>query len=182
MEQKELKPTDDNKKSIWVIAGEYSSLGFILPTSVLAGYFIGWWLDKKFGTNYLYLVFLILGIIAGFIQIFRFLKKHEDGRRRGRPQSLPDYGGGRRRRNSGRLDAVGRTRSARLHARLGDLVGTPGGPTGLPCPSARGEKSRGAHRSSRYSVICLMLAIAVCYPGYSETSASSLLLRAVSFI
>ena len=78
MEQKELKPADDNKKSIWVIAGEYSSLGFILPTSVLAGYFIGWWLDKKFGTNYLYLVFLILGIIAGFIQIFRFLKKHED--------------------------------------------------------------------------------------------------------
>jgi F0F1-type ATP synthase assembly protein I len=78
MEQKELKPADDNKKSIWVIAGEYSSLGFILPTSVLAGYLIGWWLDKKFGTNYLYLVFLILGIVAGFIQIFRFLKKHED--------------------------------------------------------------------------------------------------------
>jgi F0F1-type ATP synthase assembly protein I len=78
MEQKELKPADDNKKSIWVIAGEYSSLGFILPTSALVGYFIGWWLDKKFGTNYLYLVFLVLGIVSGFFQIFRFLKKHED--------------------------------------------------------------------------------------------------------
>lgn len=77
MEEKELK-NSDSKKSIWVIAGEYSSLGFILPTSVLAGYFLGYWLDKKLGTNYLYLVFLLLGIVSGFIQIFRFLKRHED--------------------------------------------------------------------------------------------------------
>ena len=46
--------------------------------SVFAGYLIGYWLDKKFGTTYLYLVFMVLGIISGFIQIFRFLKKHED--------------------------------------------------------------------------------------------------------
>jgi F0F1-type ATP synthase assembly protein I len=77
MEQKELKPADE-KKSIWVIAGEYSSLGFILPSCVFAGYLVGYWLDKKFGTTYLYLVFMVLGIISGFIQIFRFLKKHED--------------------------------------------------------------------------------------------------------
>ena len=66
------------KKSIWVIAGEYSSVAFILPSSAVAGYFIGYFLDKQFGTSYLYLVFLVLGIVAGFIQIFRFLKKHED--------------------------------------------------------------------------------------------------------
>ena len=77
MAQKDLKQ-DDNKKSIWVIAGEYSALGFVLPSSVFGGYLIGYLLDKQFGTHYLYLVFLVLGIIAGFIQIFRFLKKHED--------------------------------------------------------------------------------------------------------
>lgn len=77
MEQKEVKQSDE-KKSIWVIAGEYSALGFVLPSSVFAGYLIGYLLDKQFGTNYLYLVFLVLGIIAGFMQIFRFLKKHED--------------------------------------------------------------------------------------------------------
>lgn len=77
MAQKDLKQ-DDNKKSIWVIAGEYSALGFVLPSSVFAGYLIGYLLDKQFGTHYLYLVFMVLGIIAGFIQIFRFLKKHED--------------------------------------------------------------------------------------------------------
>jgi F0F1-type ATP synthase assembly protein I len=77
MAQKDLKQ-GDSKKSIWVIAGEYSALGFVLPSSVFAGYLIGYLLDKQFGTHYLYLVFMVLGIIAGFFQIFRFLKKHED--------------------------------------------------------------------------------------------------------
>jgi F0F1-type ATP synthase assembly protein I len=78
MEQKDLNKTPEKSKSIWVIAGEYSSLGMILPASVFAGYLIGYLLDKQFGTNYLYLVFLLLGIVAGFIQVFRFLKKHEN--------------------------------------------------------------------------------------------------------
>ena len=82
MEEERLKdpqnPEVPQKKSIWVIAGEYSSLAFVLPSCVFAGYLIGYWLDKYFGTTYLYLVFMILGIISGFLQIFRFLKKHED--------------------------------------------------------------------------------------------------------
>ena len=65
------------KKNAWVTAGEYSALGFILPSSVFAGYLIGSWLDRMFGTTYLDLVFLLLGIVGGFIHIFRFLKKHE---------------------------------------------------------------------------------------------------------
>ncbi|HYI94762.1 MAG TPA: AtpZ/AtpI family protein [Bryobacteraceae bacterium] len=76
MEEDPLK--DPQKKSIWVIAGEYSSLAFVLPSCVFAGYLIGYWLDKYFGTTYLYLVFMVLGIISGFLQIFKFLKKHED--------------------------------------------------------------------------------------------------------
>jgi ATP synthase protein I len=77
MPEKEVKP-EKGQKSIWAIAGEYSAVGFMLPSSVFAGYLIGYWLDKKFGTSYLYLVFMVLGIIAGFMQIFRFLKKNED--------------------------------------------------------------------------------------------------------
>lgn len=76
-EQPRNKPPEKSK-SIWVIAGEYSSVAMILPASVFAGYIIGYLLDKQFGTTYLYLVFMILGIVSGFIQIFRFLKKHED--------------------------------------------------------------------------------------------------------
>jgi F0F1-type ATP synthase assembly protein I len=65
------------KKNFWVTAGEYSALGFILPSCVFAGYLIGTWLDRMLGTTYLDIVFLLLGIVGGFIQIFRFLKKHE---------------------------------------------------------------------------------------------------------
>ena len=65
----------ERKKSAWVTAGEYSALGFILPSSIVAGYLIGGWLDRMFGTNYLYFVFLLLGIVGGFIHIFRFVNK-----------------------------------------------------------------------------------------------------------
>ena len=77
MEEDRLKQSQPTK-SIWVIAGEYSSLAAVLPSCVFAGYLIGYLLDKYFGTTYLYIVFMVLGIITGFIQIFRFLKTHED--------------------------------------------------------------------------------------------------------
>jgi F0F1-type ATP synthase assembly protein I len=72
----EKKPLDgQRKKSAWVTAGEYSAVGFMLPSAIIAGYLIGGWLDRVFGTTYLYFVFLLLGIVAGFIQIFRFVNK-----------------------------------------------------------------------------------------------------------
>jgi ATP synthase protein I len=63
------------KKSPIVIAGEYSALAFILPSSIIAGWLLGAWLDKMFGTTYLYMIFLLLGIVGGFINIFRFLNR-----------------------------------------------------------------------------------------------------------
>ena len=68
-------PEPPRKKSPIVVAGEYSALAFILPSSIIAGWLIGGWLDKAFGTNYLYMVFLLLGIVGGFINIFRFLNR-----------------------------------------------------------------------------------------------------------
>jgi ATP synthase protein I len=59
------------EKNIWVKAGEYSALAFLLPSTTFVGYAIGYLLDKWLGTTYLYLVFLILGIIAGFVQLIR---------------------------------------------------------------------------------------------------------------
>lgn len=59
------------EKNIWVKAGEYSSLAFLLPSTTFVGYAIGYLLDKWLGTTYLYLVFLILGIVAGFVQLIR---------------------------------------------------------------------------------------------------------------
>ncbi|MBN2545224.1 MAG: AtpZ/AtpI family protein [Spirochaetes bacterium] len=46
---------------------EYSSIGFSFIFSILAGYFIGIYLDKLFNTKQVMtIIFLFLGIISGF--------------------------------------------------------------------------------------------------------------------
>ena len=44
-----------------------------MPASTFVGYFIGYALDRWLGTHYLNIVFLILGIVAGFVQLIRQL-------------------------------------------------------------------------------------------------------------
>jgi ATP synthase protein I len=63
-------PEDQRK---WMrSAGQASSIGLVLVIATVIGYAIGNWLDKKLGTApWLMFVFTLLGIIAGFVQIFR---------------------------------------------------------------------------------------------------------------
>jgi len=53
------------------MVGEYTALAFMLPAATLVGYAIGYLLDRAFHTHFLYLVFLIFGIAAGFVQLVR---------------------------------------------------------------------------------------------------------------
>jgi len=55
----------------------YSGLAFLIPSAILVGYGIGYGLDKYFGTSYLKLVFLLLGIASGMIELIRELNKDE---------------------------------------------------------------------------------------------------------
>jgi F0F1-type ATP synthase assembly protein I len=57
----------------WATFGRYFSLAVALPASSIAGYGLGYWLDRAFGTHYLAIVFLILGTVGGFIQLIRGL-------------------------------------------------------------------------------------------------------------
>ena len=59
------------KKSMAARAAEYSSLALVLPASTFVGYGIGWWLDQRFGTTWLKVLFLILGSVAGFVTLIR---------------------------------------------------------------------------------------------------------------
>ena len=69
------------KKPWPVLVGEYTSLAFMLPVSSLIGYVLGYLLDKEFGTTWLYIPGLILGIVAGFVQLIRQLMRdtRDDG-------------------------------------------------------------------------------------------------------
>jgi F0F1-type ATP synthase assembly protein I len=67
------------KKSPLALVGEYTSLGFLLPAATFVGYAIGYLLDKLFGTHFLYIVFLILGSISGFVQVIRKVQQDTRG-------------------------------------------------------------------------------------------------------
>lgn len=55
--------------------GQYLSLGLLLPVSTFVGYAIGYLLDRLFGTRFLKIPFLILGTVAGFVQLYRELSR-----------------------------------------------------------------------------------------------------------
>lgn len=61
------------KKPFTVLVGEYTSLAVMLPAATFVGYAIGYLLDRALGTHFLYIPFLILGIVAGFVQLIRLL-------------------------------------------------------------------------------------------------------------
>ena len=54
----------------------YSSLSFSIALAILIGLAIGYWLDTRYHTSpWLTLIFLGLGIIAGFRNIYLAMKK-----------------------------------------------------------------------------------------------------------
>ena len=68
------------KDSVYRQIGKYYGLAFLLPTSILVGYVIGYFLDKAFGTSFLKFIFLVLGIASGMIELVRELSKDDAGK------------------------------------------------------------------------------------------------------
>ena len=69
-----MPPRDNDppeKKSMLVQLATYSQLAFIFPAATVAGWLIGLALDHWLHTTWLYLVGLILGIAAGFVELIR---------------------------------------------------------------------------------------------------------------
>jgi F0F1-type ATP synthase assembly protein I len=65
-----------DKKPSWKQIGDYASLGVMMPAATITGYLIGLALDRWLGTNFLYSVFLILGIAAGFMELLRIVSRN----------------------------------------------------------------------------------------------------------
>jgi F0F1-type ATP synthase assembly protein I len=59
------------KKSFTEQAAEYSTLALVLPVATFVGWLLGHLLDKGLGTDYLNIVGLLLGSVAGFVQLIR---------------------------------------------------------------------------------------------------------------
>ncbi|HSB14070.1 MAG TPA: AtpZ/AtpI family protein [Bryobacteraceae bacterium] len=68
------------KRNVWVMVGQYSSLAMLLPAATVVGYGIGYLLDNALGTSFLKPVFLVLGIGAGFVQLIKQVQKDTSDR------------------------------------------------------------------------------------------------------
>lgn len=70
-------PPSPEKRSFWIAVARYSQLAFVLPAATVTGWLIGLALDKWLGTTWLYLLGLLLGIAAGFVELVRATLKSE---------------------------------------------------------------------------------------------------------
>jgi ATP synthase protein I len=66
-----------NKSSLVDQLGKYYSIAFLLPACILVGFLMGYFLDKWLGTSMLKIVFLVLGVAAGIIEVIRELGKDD---------------------------------------------------------------------------------------------------------
>ena len=65
------------KPSSWVQMARYSELAVIFPAATVVGWLVGVALDRWMHTHWLYLLGLILGIVAGFVQLIRMVSSSE---------------------------------------------------------------------------------------------------------
>jgi len=72
-----MAPDDpERKESAAVIWARYSQLAFILPAAVVVGLLLGKLLDYWFHTHWLFLAGIILGAVAGFVDIIRTVTRN----------------------------------------------------------------------------------------------------------
>jgi F0F1-type ATP synthase assembly protein I len=65
----------EKRDNVMVMVGKYMALAFVIPSATFAGFVIGYLLDKAFDTTFLRIVFLFVGIAAGFLELYRSLSK-----------------------------------------------------------------------------------------------------------
>ena len=62
---------EPGKKNAYVQMANYAQLAIVFPAATLIGWLIGSAFDRWLHTDWLYIVGLILGSIAGFVQLIR---------------------------------------------------------------------------------------------------------------
>jgi len=67
------KKPDDGGMGTLLRAEKLTQIAFVLPVSVFVGWILGVGLDKWLHQHWIYLVGIIFGAVAGFVQIFRLI-------------------------------------------------------------------------------------------------------------
>jgi len=73
----------EDRKRFYKRGIRYSAVGLEMGFSVAIGVAIGYWLDRYFHTQpWLTLIFLILGVVAGFRSLFSLMKDIDNNERK----------------------------------------------------------------------------------------------------
>lgn len=68
---------DKETKRTVIQMASVSSIGIALVIAIFGSFFLGRWLDRQLGTEpYLTLLFLLIGIAAGFRNIYVLIKRY----------------------------------------------------------------------------------------------------------
>jgi len=60
-------------------AGVLGGLGFLLVATTMFGYWVGHWLDRRWGTDpWLSVVGLLFGVAAGFMEMIRLISRYSN--------------------------------------------------------------------------------------------------------
>lgn len=68
---RQLSGDEDSKKNGWAQFAKYSEIAFIFPAATVVGLFVGIALDHWLHTTWLSIAGLLIGILAGFVQLVR---------------------------------------------------------------------------------------------------------------
>ena len=69
--QSDQEQKEPGKKNAYVQMANYAQLAIVFPAATLIGWLIGTAFDRWLHTTWLYIVGLLLGIIAGFVELIR---------------------------------------------------------------------------------------------------------------
>jgi F0F1-type ATP synthase assembly protein I len=69
------EPQPPKQENPWVTMAKYSHLAFALPASTFAGWLIGAALDRWLGTTSLHIAGIVIGMVAGFVEVGRIIVK-----------------------------------------------------------------------------------------------------------
>ena len=67
---------DNSGRTNWAQVANYAQLAFVFPAATVVGWLIGVALDKWLHTTWLYIAGLILGIVAGFVELIRTVARN----------------------------------------------------------------------------------------------------------
>jgi F0F1-type ATP synthase assembly protein I len=68
-----MEKKSEHKYAMMRQAGLVTVIPFLLMVSPILGYFIGRFLDGRFNTSFLWIVFIVLGFVAGVREVYRII-------------------------------------------------------------------------------------------------------------